>query len=380
MGDMDLSALSLYPGRYLLFPLRSASLILIAIFSFLLMLASGAGLIGIPLGCIASLWFAKYAFVLMDSAMEGAKEPPVLSAEMVNPVDEQRPIVLVLMVAAVYSLASAASYWLGSAAALVFSLAAVATIPAILAVQGATGSVWQSFNPVTVLALIARLRTGYLALLACIVTLAALGRFVMTTDAADVPAMLRVAVVMYLWLAAHSLIGGLLFTRRWDIGLDAALAPEQIEARKNRELERERDRQVDRIYAEWRGGVKANAWKTVLKMIAESGEPLEELRWLHRRTSGWPEPGLANRLARELLPRLLAARHFSEALAVVQSRIQADANFRPATSSELLVLVRLARDAGDRPTARMLLSDFARYYPEDKEQRTADILAQQLER
>lgn len=377
---MDLSALILYPGRYLLFPLRSASLILIAIFSLLLVVATFAGFLGIPLGAIVSLWFAKYAFVLLDSAMEGAQEPPVLSAEMVNPVDEQRPIVLMLMAAAVYFLANAVSYRFGPAAALVFSLAAVATIPAILAVQGATGSVWQSFNPATVLALIAQLRTGYLVLLACIVTLAAIGRFVMTTQAVDVPTMVRVAVVMYLWLAAHSLIGGLLFTRRWDIGLDAALAPEQVEAREDRELKRERDLQVDRIYAEWRGGLKANAWKTVLKMIAESSEPLEELRWLHQRTSGWPEPGLANRLARELLPRLLAARHFSEALAVVQSRVRADANFRPATSSELLVLVRLARDAGDRPTARTLLSDFARYYPEDKEQRTAEILAQQLER
>jgi len=373
---MDLAALV----RYLLFPLRSASLILIAIFSFLLVLASVAGLIGMPLGAIVALWFAKYAFVLLDSTMEGAQEPPVLSAEMVNPVDEQRPTVLMLMVAAVYFLANAVSYQLGSVAALVFGLVAVATIPAILAVQGATGSVWQSFNPVTVMALVARLGMDYVVLLACIVTLAALGKFVMTTHSADVPMMLRVSVVMYLWLAAHSLIGGLLFTRRWDIGLDAALAPEQAEARRNRELERERNLQVDRIYAEWRGGLKANAWKTVLGMIAESSEPLEELRWLHRRTSGWPEPGLANRLARELLPRLLAAKHFSEALAVVQSRIQADANFRPATSSELLDLVRLARDAGDRPSARALLSDFARYYPEDKEQRTVEILAQQLER
>jgi hypothetical protein len=154
----------------------------------------------------------------------------------------------------------------------------------------------------------------------------------------------------------------------------------ETEARQNRELERERNLQVDRIYAEWRGGLKSNAWKTVLKRIAESVDPLEELRWLHTRTSGWPESGLANRLARELLPRLLTARYFSEALAVVQSRIQADANFRPATSSELLALARWARDAGDRPTARTLLSDFTRFYPEDKEQRTVEILAQQLER
>jgi len=351
------------------------------LFSCALAVASMAGFFGIPLGFILISWFFKYSFVLLDSAAEGATEPPVLSVEMINPVNEQRPFVLLLLAIAIFFLSDTASYWFGPVTGSLAGFTAVAIIPAIVAVQGATGSVLQSFNPFMVTGLIARLRGDYVLILICILLLAGLSRAVVASPwSAELPAVLRIALLMYFWLAAYALIGGVLFTRRWDIGLDSAYAPEQKEARDNRELERERNLKIDRIYAQWRGGSKANAWKTVTALIDSSDQPLEELRWLHERAGRWPDPGLANRLARELLPKLLVAKCFSEALGVVQARVKTDPNFRTANSSDLLTLVRLARDAGDRPTARVLLSDFERFYPQDKEQRTVEILAQQLER
>jgi hypothetical protein len=47
---------------------------------------------------------------------------------------------------------------------------------------------------------------------------------------------------------------------------------------------------------------------------------------------------------------------------------------------ETLRMVRVARDGGDRPTARALLRDFQRIFPNDPLQRAADDLAAQLER
>lgn len=373
---MDLSTL-----RYLILPLRDAPLLVMAIFSVLLAFASTAGLMGIPLAFIASSWFFKYSFVLMDSAAEGMTEPPTLSIEMMNPVDEQRPLVLLLLSVAIYFMWDEASYLFGPGAALLAGLIAVGAIPAVIAVQGATGSVLQSLDPFVVFGLIARLRGDYVLILICMLLFAGLSGFVVTSpSAAALPAVLRIALLMYFWFAGFALIGGVLFTRRLDIGFESTHAPEQAEARSHRDLERERNQKIDRIYAEWRGGARANAWKTVTAMIDSSDEPLDEMRWLHERASLWPDPGLANRLARELLPKLLAARHFGEALTITQTRIKADPAFRPESSADLLVLVRLARDAGDRPIARILLADFARFYPEDKEQRTVDILAQQLER
>ncbi len=43
-------------------------------------------------------------------------------------------------------------------------------------------------------------------------------------------------------------------------------------------------------------------------------------------------------------------------------------------------MVRIARDGGDRPTARALLRDFQRIFPNDPLQAAADDLTRELER
>src|SRR5687767_2015790 len=99
--------------RYLAVPLRTAPLLLIGTFSVLLVLAISARFLGIPLGLILLSWFSKYSFVLMDHVAEGVAEPPVLSLEMVNPLSEQRPMILLLMAIGLFYATDAASYWVG---------------------------------------------------------------------------------------------------------------------------------------------------------------------------------------------------------------------------------------------------------------------------
>ena len=138
-------------------------------------------------------------------------------------------------------------------------------------------------------------------------------------------------------------------------------------------------KEIDRIYAEWRGGAHANAWKTVLALVSQSKDQMAELRWLYQRAAQWPDGRLAERLARELLPRLLAKRSTGEALDLVRERLKKDARFRPAGSADLLTLVHLARTAGDRATARLLLQDFSKLYPGDPAQAIVDRLNTQLQ-
>ena len=151
--------------RYLAVPLRMAPLLLIGTFSVLLVVAVNAGFLGIPLGLILLSWFSKYSFVLMDRLAEGVVEPPVLSTEMVNPLDEQRPLILLVMTIGLFYAVDAASYWVGGRGALVLLIAVGAILPAVVAVQGATGTVVQSLNPRRVLGLIGRLRGDYLLIL-----------------------------------------------------------------------------------------------------------------------------------------------------------------------------------------------------------------------
>ncbi len=368
--------------RYLAIPLRTAPLLLIGTFSILLVVATKAGLIGIPLGLILLSWFTKYSFVLMDAMAEGVVEPPVLSMEMVNPLSEQRPMVLLLLTIGLFYASNSASYWIGERGALVLTFAVGAILPAVVAVQGATGMVVQSLNPRRVLSLIARLRGDYVVILGFIGLVWLFSRFVVESALGEsLPFILRIALLMYAWLAIFSLIGGVLWERRFDIGLDDAHTPESIDPGEDDDApdERQRDKEIDRIYAEWRGGAHANAWKSVLALVGQGSDPIVELRWLYQRAAQWPDGRLADRLARELVPRLLAKRLTGEALDLVRERLRKDARFRPTGSADLLTLVHLARAAGDRATARLLLQDFSKLYPDDPAQAVVDRLNTQLQ-
>jgi len=369
--------------RYLAVPLRTAPLLLIGTFSVLLMVAFKAGFLGIPLGLILLSWFSKYSFVLMDHVAEGAVEPPVMSAEMVNPLSEQRPLVLLLMVIGLFYAANWARHWIGDRGSLVLLFAVGVTLPAVVAVQGATNTVVQSLNPRRVLGLIVRLRGDYLVILGFIALVWLFARFVLNSSiGAVLPLVVQVALIMYAWLAVFALLGGMLFERRFDIGLEDVHTPESVVAGDDDDDapdERARDKEIDRIYAEWRGGAHANAWNTVLGLVGKSSDPMGELRWLYQRAAQWPDGRLADRLAREMVPRLLAQRSTGEALDLVRERLKKDARFRPAGSADLLTLVQLARAAGDRATARVLLQDFSKLYPGDPAQAMVDRLNTQLQ-
>jgi hypothetical protein len=367
--------------RYLAIPLRVAPLLLIGTFSVLLYLALQARLFGIWLGLILLSGFTTYSFVLMDRLAEGVAELPVLSIEMLNPVSEKRPIVLLLLTIALFYASDAASYWVGEWGALLLQVAIGAVLPAIVAVQGATGTVVQSLNPRTVFGLIWRLRGDYMQILGCIALVWLFFRFIDASSIGDaLPVVLRIALLLYAWLAVFSLIGGVLFERRLDIGLDDVNTPQSVDTEdEDAPDERARDKEIDRIYAEWRGGAHANAWKSVLTLVGESKDEMIELRWLYQRAAQWPDSGLAERLARELVPRLLAKRMTGEALDVARERLRKNARFRPAGSADLLTLVHLARTAGDRATARALLQDFSTLYPGDPAQAVVDRLNTQLQ-
>ena len=78
--------------HHLFRPARGGAAAVIVVFAFLLFLAARAGLIGIPLDLLVTSWFFKYAYVLFDHTARGFDEPPTLDIQMMNPIDEQRPL------------------------------------------------------------------------------------------------------------------------------------------------------------------------------------------------------------------------------------------------------------------------------------------------
>ena len=210
--------------------------------------------------------FFNYAFILLDGVADGAREPPVLSIEMLNPVSGQRSLVLLIVIVIVFFTSSAATYWLGPWSTMSGAVLCSIVLPAMIAVQGATGSVAQSLNPVTCLRLIQRLGTDYLLILASIALLGIAGTAIVSASGSALPLIVRIALLMYGWLAIFALIGGVLFERRLDLGLEDSLAAEPDAAATDARRERMRIQHVDRIYAEWRGGARETAWQTISYM------------------------------------------------------------------------------------------------------------------
>lgn len=191
--------------KFLLIPLRSASLVLIAIFSVLLLIAAGGGLLGLPLALLVMSWFFKYGFALLDQVADGVNEPPVLSYEMVNPANESRPLGLLLVVAIFYGLTEALGRWFGGDVITVLRLVGALLLPAMIMAQAAGGFV-QSLNPVLLFQLVMRVPDSYALILAVLA-----GSWLLATGLVNwlpaaelpfpvhipVPDGVRIAIVMY---------------------------------------------------------------------------------------------------------------------------------------------------------------------------------------
>jgi hypothetical protein len=369
----------LVPTTALALPFRTAPLLLIGIFSVLLVIALRAGLLGIPMLAIIGSWFLKYAFLLLDHAAQGRPDAPVLTPEAANPLGEMRPLAYAGLIAGYYLGTGTLVASLGTELVSALRLLGLAALPAIIATHTITGSWGEALNPRTIVGTTRRLGPGYVIVLCVAVVCWWLGRIIVL-DAGHLALVLRIALLMLLWLTLFCALGGVIYARRLELGFEPEHSPERDRRRNDAALDRDRARFLDLIYTEYRSGDLRNAWSSVEQRAIASADPVTEYAWIYERIANWPRPRLANRVAHELLPQLLATRRSGEALRIVKQRLQADPDFRPLASRELIALAELARDAGDRPLARALLQDFEGRFPDDPARDAAKRLSAQLAR
>jgi hypothetical protein len=374
--------------RYLLVPLRGAALVLIVTFSLLLLLAAQGGLLGLPLALLTISWFFKYGFALLDQVADGVNEPPVLAYEMLNPVNESRPLGLLLIIVAGYLGSEMLQPLIGGAAVTMLRAIGLLLLPAMIMTQAACGFL-QSLNPLVLIQIVRRVPDSYALIWAVLVGAWALATMLVTwlpsaelpfSIPIPLPEAVRIAVLMYAWLASFAMLGSVLYVRRLELGFEPAHSPEREAEKADRERQRDIDLLLDRIFAQWRGGAYGNAWRTVERHLSASTRPSDDLRELFQRVSQWPDERLAGRLAQELIPHLLASRRTGDALNIARMQLQREAGFKPFDSGDTIKLIELARDAGDRRTARALLSGFAERYEDEMARRIAGRLERQLER
>lgn len=357
-------------------PARGGAAALIVVFAFLLWIASGAGFFGIPLGLILLSWFFKYAYVLFDHVVRGYDEPPALDLNMVNPASEQRPLaqllILLILAAGIYVATVRFSAFVG------MSLAVLATVvaPASIAVLGLEGNPLKAIYPVALTRMIVGLGPLYLAVLGYIffvaLILGLLARLHLWLP-------LSISLGMFATLSVFSALGGALYERRHELGLEAWHSPERT-AHKESELDRrESDRLITEAYGLVRVGQHVQAWKMLEAWLLSRGSTIEDYRGLLGRVTTWPDMRYANRLTQEFVARLLALRLTGEALDAVTERLKLDASFRPKTANATLTIEQLAtRGGGTVGVARVLLKDFGTRFPGEPQVQAANGLLRQI--
>jgi hypothetical protein len=303
----------------------------------------------------------------------------VLSVEAANPLGEMRPLAYALAAAVFYLGTEAIGDLVGPTVLAAIRLLGLAALPAIIATHTVTGSLASALQPQAMVAMIVRLGWGYVVILGVAVGAGLLGS-ALVLEGDDLAFLLRIAMLMLLWLAMFAVLGTALHERRHEVGFEPEHSPEQRQRRDDRDRDRERDRIIDRLFAEYRAGRLESAWQTIEQHASQGPTPMAEYEWILERVAAWPNTRLANRIAQSLLPLLLNAQRNGEALKVVRARLQADPDFRLLAAEHLLRLAELARDGGDRPTARALLEDFDRRFPGDPARARAQRLGQELTR
>ena len=345
--------------RYLLMPLRSTPLILVATFALLWALALKAGVMGIWADFILISWFFKYCFVLLDSVVAGHDELPVLSVEMLNPVDEQRPLVQ----AVICALGFAASWWVyhgyGPVAGLGLGAVLLTALPATVGLLAIGDSWLHALSPLAIARLIKGLGLTYVTVLAIVlgggVLLYALE---LTVDSL----LLQLCLAQLIFMAMFCAIGGGIFERRIELQLATRTQEERIAEREDRYHAEERAAILDRSYALLRLKRRSDAWDNLepwIRTHCPEAHPFTEYHALLEATCTWDDPMIGDRVANEYLARLLASGETGMALEALEVRLASNPAFCPAPAAYATRLMQLATLAGRKAMSRQLLLNTA---------------------
>ena len=351
---------------------------MLIVFTVLLSIAANAGLLGIPLAFMVMSGFFKYAYILFDHTVSGYDEPPTLDIQMLNPLNESRPLAQVLILCLIYAAVKFTHHTLGPTIALILAGVAVLLLPASVAILGLERNLFKAANPVAWVRMVIALGPMYALLLVVIagytVLIALLARW-----APWLP--LQVALILFSLLSLFSTLGGALYERRHELGLETSHSPERTQALAQAQELHHSQQLVTEAYGKARANSHTEAWQLLQHWLTNRGHAPDDYRWLCTRVITWDDPRYITRLTEDHIERLLTLKRTGEALDVVAQRLTHDPSFRPKTATATLQLAQLAAAGGGKPrVARALLTDFPTRFPTDPQLPAAMSLARQLDK
>lgn len=339
--------------RYLEFLLSPSLLMVVALISFGETLAIRVGYLGIWLSLTLGSWFFKYCFAMMDAAVLGERQAPVLSVEMLNPIDEQRPLAQLLLTLGVAVGLFFLQRWIGHLATLLLAGISVAILPAEIAVLGVTRHALVALWPPALLRTVRGLGRDYLLLLLSWLVAAVISYLLMTQD---LPWMLRIAGVQWLWLAAFAAVGMGVCVHRHDLGLEIHNREDRQATEDALTVQRARARMLDQAHVCARTQRSPQAWQEIQAWLDQHGDKsnLQEHRQILEALSQWNRPEFADKLASEIIAILMGRRENGQALELLEQRLVDRPDFIPGPPVDVVRLREIASLAGKRALAKRL--------------------------
>jgi hypothetical protein len=345
-------------NRYLFYPFRAAPLTLVITFTLGWMIAFKAGFVGIPLGLLLLSWFFKYCFIVMDAIVVGAEEPPVLSIEMVNPIDEQRPLAQAALIVGAALLAvelgRLTQPWVGWLSGLLLAL----LLPASIATMGLSSNPFLAAWPPGLIAVARGIGRDYALLIAAIGSVVVL-MFAFARSGAGVG--MSALVTQLGLLLIFALVGGALHEHRLELGIEYRTPRERRAERSEREHASERNRMLGHAYSKFRVSKPLEGWQEIqswLNLHAHADDLSDKLLLEHRAVLAaaalWDDVRAADRLTDDLVELYFARRETGRALDVVEERLTSNPNYRPKSPTHTVRLLELATAAGKRSVRRQL--------------------------
>jgi hypothetical protein len=362
--------------RHLTRPTRGGAAAVLIVFAFLLVIAAKAGIAGIPFALILFSWFFKYAYILFDHTVRGFDEPPTLDIQMLNPLDEQRPLAQVVIFGLSYLAVKFAYDTMGLPVAIAIAVLMLLLLPASVAVLGLEGNILKAAYPVAWVRMVWKLGPMYVLVLAII---AGYSLLIVLLARWEVWLPLQIAIFMFCILSVFSALGGALYERRHELELETYHSPERTEERVLAQEQRQHEHNLTEAYGQMRAGSHTAAWQLLQTWLTERGNSPEDYRWLCGRVAAWGDPRYVTRLTEDYVDRLLTLKRNGEALDVVAQRLDQDPSFRPKSAAATLQIARLAAAGGGTArVARSLLADYSTRFPGDPSIAAADALDRQL--
>src|SRR5260370_20876312 len=160
---------------------------------------------------------------------------------------------------------------------------------------------------------------------------------------------MQIAIYMFCILSVFSVLGGALYERRHELGLETWASPERTEELQRKHDLRDSEKAVTDAYGQVRVGSHTQARQQLQTWLTSRGNAPDDYRWLCGRVAAWVDPRYITRLTEDYVDPLLALKRNGEALDVVARRLTDDTAFLPKSAAATLQIARMAAGGGRTP-------------------------------